>query len=60
MTKKHFIAIADDIGMALHRNPDNEGFVFDELVPLLASTFADANPHFDRNRFIERIEEHIT
>jgi hypothetical protein len=60
MTRKHFTAIADDIGMALHRNPEQEAFVFDELVPLLTSSFKGFNPHFDRNKFIDRIWEHVT
>jgi hypothetical protein len=60
MTRKHFIAIADDIGMALHEmGGDYETFVFDHLVPKLASDFASFNPHFDEIKFIERIEEHM-
>ena len=44
MTRKHFIALANAI---------KESHGFDELVDRVADVCAEANPNFDRQRFIE-------
>ena len=44
MTRKHFIALANAI---------SESHNLDELVDRVADVCAEANPNFDRQRFIE-------
>ena len=45
MTRKHFIALANAIN-------ESHGH-FDELVERVADVCAEANPNFDRQRFME-------
>ena len=56
MTRKHFTAIADALGLSIRQNPQCEAFVFDVVVPQLSRSLLTFNPLFDRERFIERIE----
>ena len=58
MTRQHFIAIADDIGMAL-RQADTylERLSLRYLQGLLSVTMARFNPNFDRQRWVDHIED---
>lgn len=58
MTRKHFIALADSLGLALRdaRNTDEQFGVYraiDSIIPTLQA----ANSAFDRDRFKTHIHE---
>lgn len=70
MTRKHFEALASDIGLTLRRIDTSASAGYDpinpstypqvavgELADLIATTCASTNPRFDRQRFMNRIDQ---
>ena len=65
MTQQHFEALASDIGLTLRRvgqidNPQVQiqaAIAVDELAGMIAATCATTNPRFDRQRFMDRIDQ---
>ena len=57
MTKKHFIAIAEDLNRFWLEIPaeDKLNNYFTDLVGTLAYTFEQQNPRFDRERFFAAV-----
>ena len=58
MTRKHFIAIADSIGLEIrHSKTSVEKDAIRRTAQVLCLTFWETNPNFDRVRFMDWIDE---
>lgn len=62
MTRQHFTAIADDIGLSIRYMPESQqpqaqAYLDDYLLPLLLDSMRRFNTGFDRQRFVDRIEK---
>ena len=70
MTRQHFEALASDIGLTLRRidtdaeasyNPeagfDHPQMAVQELAGMIATTCTGTNPRFNRQRFMDRIDQ---